>query len=81
MLVVTKLLGLATATMDCSTAALEVSLEPDLYLDGFCPVDLSELTTATEHTVMCNVHRCMVWETVIRRPFDVLLKQVFYINL
>ena len=24
-----------------STAALEVSLEPDLYLDGFCPVDLS----------------------------------------
>ena len=29
-----------------STAALEVSLEPDLYLDGFCPVDLSELTTA-----------------------------------
>lgn len=29
-----------------SSAALEVSLEPDLYLDGFCPVDLSELTTA-----------------------------------
>jgi len=28
-----------------SAAALEVSVEPDLYLDGFCPVDLSELTT------------------------------------
>ena len=24
-----------------SAEALEVSLEPDLYLDGFCPVDLS----------------------------------------
>ena len=29
-----------------SAAALEVSLEPDLYLYSFCPVDLSELTTA-----------------------------------
>jgi len=29
-----------------NTAALEVSLDPDLYLDCFCPVDLSELTTA-----------------------------------
>ena len=29
-----------------STAALEVSLEPDLYLFCFYPVDLSELTTA-----------------------------------
>ena len=29
-----------------SRAALEVSLEPDLYLDRFCPVKLSELTTA-----------------------------------
>jgi len=29
-----------------SAAALEVSLEPDLYSDSFCPVDLSELTTA-----------------------------------
>ena len=29
-----------------STEALEVSLEPDSYLDDFCPVHLSELTTA-----------------------------------
>jgi len=29
-----------------STAALEVSLELNLYLDCFCPIDLSELTTA-----------------------------------
>ena len=41
-----RILPTIITDVSSNTAALEVSLEPDLYLDGFCPVDLSELTTA-----------------------------------
>ena len=40
------ILPIIITDVSSSAAALEVSLEPDLCLDGFCPVDLSELTTA-----------------------------------
>ena len=41
-----KFLVFTLNDVSSSAAALEVSFEHDLYLDGFCPVDLSELTTA-----------------------------------
>ena len=43
---INRIIPTITTNVSTSTAALEVSLEPDLYFDGFFPVDLSELTTA-----------------------------------
>ena len=48
-----------------STAALEVSLEPDLYLDCFCPVKLSEPTT----TIVSSKPSTCIFDLVPTRLF------------